>query len=106
MNAHRFGQLDTHMPQAADAYNAYLMSLLYIPMLQRRPASHSCTKQGRCSCQIKLFRYPQHKVLTDHTPLGIATKGLFVPMLVTSVVGLDIPVFTILLASFATLFTL
>src|SRR5690606_15963442 len=59
----------------------------------------------RCRCQIQIFRNLKNKILVHYDTFGIPTKCLLVQMLVVSVIGLDIALFTILLQSFLTAFT-
>ena len=64
---HGMGQLDPHMPQAADADHADFFTRPDVPVAQRRVCRDPSAQQRRDGGQLRFgMGYPQHVAFIDH----------------------------------------
>jgi len=87
VGAESVGKFHSHVPEAAESYDSYLLAFFHVPVTERGICGDPCAKQRRGRCRIQLFRYAQHKRFVDHDAVGISAVSYATKMFIFRVVG-------------------
>src|SRR5690606_22895083 len=103
LRAHRPRELDAHVAEPADAYDADLHPRPDLPVAKRRPGGNAGAQQRGDGGQLVLgVGDTQHEALADDDPLRIAAQRMPRWVLGPAVVGADEALLAVLLQSIAT----
>src|SRR5437764_6615572 len=87
MRSESLGKFHAHMPEAAQANNANLLSLANVPEPQRRICRNAGAQQRRCAGKIQLVGDAQNERLAHHDTVGVSAVSDAAENLVLSVIG-------------------
>src|SRR5580658_2773307 len=80
-------ELNPHMAQSAESYDAHLLACGHAPMVQWRVGGDAGAKQGRGARRVEIRGNLQDKSLIDDNAVGVAAIGDAAGVLVGGVVG-------------------
>src|SRR6266536_4999361 len=87
MRSESLRKLHAHVPEAAQANNADLLSLANVPVPQRRICRNPGAQQRRCTGKVQLVGDAQYERLAHHNAVRVSAISDAAENLVLSVIG-------------------